>query len=145
ITYPNTTTTGGATTYNQGTFIGAANLLYRATGLPFYYQDAILVGKYTQKNMSSATGILPEYSSGTDLSGFNGIFARWMAHFAKDQNLWLAFGPWLGTNANAAWSERNTTNLAWQKWATPMGTNAPDTWGDSASVVVMQVSDPSPA
>src|ERR1700722_3183217 len=45
ITYPNTTTTGGPTTYNQGTFIGAANLLYRATGLPAYYQDAILVGK----------------------------------------------------------------------------------------------------
>jgi predicted alpha-1,6-mannanase (GH76 family) len=145
ITYPNTTTTGGATTYNQGTFIGAANLLYRATGLPNYYQDAVLVGKYTQKSMSSAAGIMPEYSSGTDLSGFNGIFARWMARFAKDQNLWLAFGPWLTTNANAAWSIRNSTNLAWQKWASPMGTNAPDIWGCSASVVVMQVADPSPA
>jgi predicted alpha-1,6-mannanase (GH76 family) len=144
ITWSNVTTTGGATTYNQGTYIGAANLLYRLTGLPNYYQDALLVGKYTQKNMSSATGIMPEYSSGTDLSGFNGIFCRWMARYAKDQRLWSAFGPWLGTNANAAWNIRNTTNLAWQKWATPMGTNAPDIWGCSASVVVMQVADPSP-
>jgi len=138
-----TAPSGGALTYNQGTFIGAANLLYRATGLPYYYQDAVLVGKYTQNSMTSG-GILPEYSSGTDLSGFNGIFARWMARFAKDQNLWLAFGPWLTTNANAAWSVRNTNNLAWQKWKTPLGTNVPGDWGCSAAVVVMQVADPSP-
>ncbi|MCX6904161.1 MAG: hypothetical protein NTW03_11940, partial [Verrucomicrobia bacterium] len=132
-----------ASTYNQGTFIGAASFLYRATGLPFYYQDAILAGKYTQNSMSSA-GILPEYGSGSDLSGFNGIFARWMARFARDQNLWPAFGPWLTTNANAAWSVRNTNNLAWQKWKTALGTNVPDAWGCSASVVIMQMADPSP-
>lgn len=95
--------------------------------------------------MSSSAGILPQYPSGSDLSGFNGIFARWMAHFAKDQNLWLSFGPWLTTNANAAWSIRNINNLAWQQWATPLGTNVPDNWGCSAAVVVMQVADPSPA
>src|SRR5436190_21217318 len=145
ITWGNVTTTGGATTYNQGTFIGAGNLLYRLTGLPIYYQDALLVGKYTQKSMSSAAGILPQYSSNSDVSGFNGIFCRWMARYAKDQRLWSAFGPWLGTNANAAWNIRNTNNLAWQKWATPMGTNAPDQWGCSASVVIMQVAEASPA
>ncbi len=133
-----------ASTYNQGTFIGAANFLYRATGLPFYYQDAILAARYTQNSMTSG-GILPEYGSGSDLSGFNGIFARWMARFAKDQNIWPAFGPWLTSNANAAWSVRNTNNLAWQKWATPMGTNAPEDWGCSAAVIVMQIADPSPS
>lgn len=143
INLGSTTTSGGSLTYNQGTFIGAANLLYRATGLPIYYQDAILVGKYTQNSMTSA-GILPQYSSNSDLSGFNGIFARWMARFAKDQNLWLAFGPSLTTNANAAWNVRNANNLSWQKWATPLGTNIPDSWGCSASVVIMQVADTSP-
>ncbi len=134
-----------SSTYNQGTCIGAANFLYRITGLPSYYQDAILVAKYTQKNMSSPAGILPEYESASDLSGFNGIFARWMARFAKDQNLWATFGPWLTTNANAAWSVRNGSNLAWQKWATPLGTNVLDSWGCSASVVIMQIADASPA
>ena len=133
-----------ASTYNQGTFIGAANFLHRATGLPGYYQDAILTAKYTQNSMSSA-GILPEYGSDSDLSGFNGIFARWMARFARDQNLWPAYGPWLTTNANAAWSVRNTNNLAWQKWKTPLGTNVPGAWGCSAAVVIMQVADPSPS
>jgi hypothetical protein len=134
-----------ALTYNQGTFIGGANFLYRATGLPFYYQDAILAGKRTQNNMTTA-GILPEWSSNSDLSGFNGIFVRWMARFAKDQNIWPAFGPWLTTNANAAWSIRNTNNLAWQKWrtATPNLSSEVDAWGCSPAVVVMQVADPNP-
>jgi predicted alpha-1,6-mannanase (GH76 family) len=107
-----------ALTYNQGTFIGSANFLYRATGLPGYYQDAILAGKRAQNGMTTA-GVLPEWSSNTDLSGFNGIFARWMARFAKDQNLWSSFGPWLGTNANAAWSVRNTNDLAWMPCGSP--------------------------
>lgn len=134
-----------ALTYNQGTFIGGANFLYRATGLPFYYQDAILAGKRTQNNMTTA-GILPEWGSNSDLSGFNGIFVRWMARFAKDQNLWPAFGPWLTTNANAAWSIRNASNLAWQKWRTqtPDSSSEVGNWGCSAAVVVLQVADPSP-
>ncbi|MFO1513703.1 MAG: glycoside hydrolase family 76 protein [Verrucomicrobiota bacterium] len=131
-------------TYNQGTFIGAANFLYRATGLPSYYQDAILAAKFTQNSMTSG-GILPEYDSASDLSGFNGIFARWLARFAKEQNLWSAYGPWLTSNANAAWSVRNANNLAWQKWKTPLGTNVPGDWGCSAAVVIMQVADPTPA
>lgn len=135
-----------ALTYNQGTFIGSANLLYRATGLPFYYQDAILAGKRTQNNMTTA-GVLPEWGSNSDLSGFNGIFIRWMGKFAKEQNLWAAFGPWLGTNANAAWSIRNTNNLSWQKWRTqtPDVSSELGNWGCSAAVIALQVADPSPA
>lgn len=135
-----------ALTYNQGTFIGAANLLHHATGLPGYYQDANLAARRTQNSMTTA-GILPEWESNSDLSGFNGIFARWMARFAKEQNLWSAFGPWLTTNANAAWSIRNASNLAWQKWRTPTPTSGSElgAWGCSASVVVLQVADPSPA
>jgi predicted alpha-1,6-mannanase (GH76 family) len=134
-----------ASTYNQGTFIGVANFLHRATGLPFYYQDAILAAKYTQNSISSA-GILPVYNSG-DLGGFNGIFARWMARMAKDQNLWFAYGPWLKNNANAAWNFRNTNNLSWYNWTapTPAGTNVLDSWDCSDSVVIMQVADSDPS
>jgi len=139
----NIATTNGistwASTYNQGTFIGAGNFLYRITGLPFYYQDAILAAKFTENSISSA-GIFPVYSSG-DLGGFNGIFARWVARMAKDQNLWAAYSPWLSTNANAAWKYRNTNNLSWYNWtaATPAGTNVLDSWDCSDSVIIMQV------
>jgi hypothetical protein len=135
-----------ALTYNQGTFIGSANLLHRATGLPFYYQDGVLAAKRTQNNMTTA-GVLPEWGSNSDLSGFNGIFIRWMGRFAKEQNLWATYSPWLGTNANAAWSIRNTNNLSWQKWRTqtPNVSSELDNWGCSAAVVALQVADPSPA
>jgi len=128
-----------ASTYNQGTFIGAGDFLYRITRLPFYYQDAILAAKYTENSISSA-GILPVYESG-DLAGFNGIFARWVAQFARDQGLWPAYGPWLNTNANAAWKYRNTNNLSWYNWtsATPAGTNVLASWDCSDSVIIMQV------
>lgn len=128
-----------ASTYNQGTFIGAANFLYQATRLPFYYQDAILAARYTQNSIASA-GIMPEYGSG-DFGGFNGIFVRWMGKFGHAQNLWATFGPWMGTNASAAWNVRNTNNLSWEKWntATPAGTNVLASWDCSDSVVVMQV------
>jgi hypothetical protein len=130
-----------ASTYNQGTFIGAGDFLYRTTRLPFYYQDAILAAKYTQNSIASA-GILPDYGSGdSDLDGFNGIFARWAAQFMRDQNLWATYGPWLNTNANAAWLVRNTNNLSWYDWSgsTPAGTNVLSSWDCSDSVVIMQV------
>lgn len=129
-----------ASSYNQGTFIGAANFLYRITGLPFYYQDAILAEKFAQNSICSSDGIYPEYGSG-DFGGFNGILARWAARFAKDQNLWACFGPWLISNGNAAWNVRNTNNLSWEKWKTPTpaGTNVLASWDCSDTVIIMQV------
>lgn len=134
-----------ASSYNQGTFIGAANFLYRITGRPHYFQDALLATRYLQNSVCSG-GIFPEYGSG-DFGGFNGIGVRWAARFAKDQNLWATFGPWLTANANAAWSVRNTNNLAWQKWktATPAGTNVLASWDCSDSIIVLSVANPSPA
>ncbi len=143
ISTTNGTTASGtntwASTYNQGTFIGAGNFLYRATGLPYYYQDAILAAQYSKNNLSSA-GIFPVYNSG-DLGGFNGILARWVARMARDQSLWSAYGPWLTTNADAAWNVRNTNNLSWYNWTapTPAGTNVLDSWDCSDSVIIMQV------
>ena len=130
-----------ASTYNQGTFIGAANFLYRITRLPFYYQDAILAAKCTENSLATA-GILPDYgSSDGDFGGFNGIFARWAGQFAHDQNLWASYVPWLNTNGNAAWNVRNTNNLSWYDWSgsTPAGTNVLPSWACSDSVIIMQV------
>ncbi len=85
-----------ASTYNQGTFIGAANFLYRATGLPYYYQDAILAARYMQNSICSA-GIFPEYGSGD----FGGAWSR------RNTNN-LAWQKWntptpAGTNVLDSW------------------------------------------
>jgi len=128
-----------ASTYNQGTFIGAGTFLFKFTGLPLYYQDALLTANYTKNSLCSG-GILPAYSSG-DLAGFNGIFARWMGKMAREQNLWATFGAWLNSNADAAWKVRNTNNLAWYNWTspTPAGTNILKSWDCSSAVVMTQV------
>lgn len=106
-----------ASTYNQGTFIGAANFL----GLT---NDAALAANYTMMNMSGG-GLLPEYGIAGNNSGFNAIFLRWLMRFMRDRNLQGTYEPWLQLNANAAWNLRRADNLSWCQWhsKTPMGTN----------------------
>lgn len=127
-------------TYNQGTFIGAANHLKKLTGDTGYYNDALLAANYT-KNILCRGGNLPAYGSG-DAAGFNGIFMRWMARFVKDNKLGSTFNEWMSNNANAAWNVRRADNLSWQDWnsATPVGPL--DSWNCSDTVVILQVVPP---
>jgi predicted alpha-1,6-mannanase (GH76 family) len=119
--YDNISSGGSVTTwvfsYNQGTFIGAANNLGQ-TG------DATLAANCT-KNTLCTGGILPDSGENGDGGGFNGIFLRWMAKFMKDRSLQSTYLPWLQLNANAAWNVRRTAdNLSWCNWRnlTPTGT-----------------------
>jgi len=103
-------------TYNQGTFIGAANYLG-------YTNDAILAANYTRNSMGSG-GQFPNYEEHSDLGGFNGIFVRWMVKFMRDRNLQSSYQLWLQQNANAAWNmRRQSDHLSWSKWwdQTPAG------------------------
>ncbi|HTV39467.1 MAG TPA: LamG-like jellyroll fold domain-containing protein [Candidatus Sulfotelmatobacter sp.] len=98
-----------ATTYNQGTFIGAANFFGQIS-------DATAAANYTKNSMGSG-GILPEYGIENNNSGFNAIFFRWMMRFMKDNGLQNTYQSWLQQNANAAWNYRRTSdNLSWCQW-----------------------------
>jgi predicted alpha-1,6-mannanase (GH76 family) len=124
-------------TYNEGTFIGAADLLWKLTGETNYLNDALLAANFTRHQLSH-DGTLPAYGSG-DAAGFNGIFARWMARFLNDAHLWPQFYNWMSYNANAAWRVRRADDLSWQdwNWQTPGGTL--DSWNCSDAVVMLQV------
>jgi autotransporter-associated beta strand protein len=114
----NGTVNGGPTTYNQGTFIGAADLLGQTN-------DAALTGTYTMNSMSAA-GCLPQYGIGGNNSIFNSIFIRWMGRFMRDSGLQAPYQAWLQNQANAAWNGRRTVDgLSWCQWPqqTPNGTN----------------------
>jgi len=114
----NGTVNGGATTYNQGTFIGAADFL----GLT---NDAALTAAFTMASMTSSE-TLPQYGIAGNNSGFNAIFLRWMARFMRNHNSQNLYEPWLQANATAAWNMRRTAdNLSWCQWrqASPVGTN----------------------
>ncbi len=133
-------------TYNEGTFIGAADFLYKATGTRSYYQDALLAMNYTKNTICNSSGIFPAAAAdGGDGDTFNGIGFRWIARFVRDQQLWFDYFAWLRANADAAWNVRRPDNLSWCKWATatPSGTLHSNTC--AGSVVAMQVvpaSDP---
>jgi predicted alpha-1,6-mannanase (GH76 family) len=134
--YDNMSSGGTVTTwvfsYNQGTFIGAANYLGNVS-------DATLAANCT-KNTLCTGGILPDATENSDGGGFNGIFIRWMAKFMKDRSLQSTYQPWLQLNANAAWNSRRTSdNLGWNNWrsSTPTGTRY--SWGCSNMPVILQV------
>jgi predicted alpha-1,6-mannanase (GH76 family)/fibronectin type 3 domain-containing protein len=138
--YDNISTNGTlntwSSTYNQGTFIGAAHFLGQTN-------DATLAANYTLMNMTSG-GILPEYGiNGANNCGFNAIFLRWLTRFMKDRNLQGTYESWLQLNATAAWEARRPDNLSWCQWqeSSPEGTNF-YAWDCISSFEALQAADP---
>ena len=125
-----------SSTYNQGTFIGAANFLGQTN-------DAKLAAHFTMMNLTSG-GILPEYGIAGNNSGFNAIFLRWMNRFIRDRNLKGTYEAWLQLNATAAWNDRRSPdNLSWCQWTqpTPLVTNF-YSWDCISSFEALQAADP---
>lgn len=136
-----------ASTYNQGTFIGACAKLYQRTGEQKYFNWAKQVADYSATMGTGASGYLNREGSGVDLIGFKGILGRWMGYFANKCGV-HDYDTWLYTNAQAAWNNRNSAGLMWTQFGeeTPeniqnsqtdiggqtMGYNA--AWGCSSAV-----------
>lgn len=124
-----------SSTYNQGTFIGAASFL----GLT---NDAALAANYTMMQMTTG-GVLPQYGIAGNNSGFNAIYLRWLVHYMKAHNLQAIYEPWLQLNAAAAWNSRRADNLSWCQWplASPAGTNF-YSWDCISSFEAMEAASP---
>ncbi|HEY0551717.1 MAG TPA: glycoside hydrolase family 76 protein, partial [Verrucomicrobiae bacterium] len=124
-----------ALTYNQGTFVGAANLLG-------FTNEARLAALYTM-NQLCRDGYLPPGGENGDGGGFNGIGVRWIARFMKERGEQATFEPWLQKNAEAAWqARRESDNLSWCRWPQPTPDGRRSSWGCSSAVVIMQVVRP---
>jgi len=122
-------------TYNQGTFVGAANLLG-------FTNEARLAATYTMNELCR-DGYLPASGENGDGGGFNGIGARWIARFMKDRGEQATFEPWLQKNAEAAWQARRVAdNLSWCRWPDPTPEGRRYSWGCSSAVVLLQVLRP---
>jgi predicted alpha-1,6-mannanase (GH76 family) len=124
-----------SSTYNQGTFIGAANFIGQTN-------DAALTARFTMMNLTGG-GILPQYGIAGNNSGFNAIFLRWLTRFMKDRHLQNIYEPWLQQNAASAWNVRRSDNLSWCQWplVTPAGTNF-YSWDCISSFEALQAADP---
>jgi predicted alpha-1,6-mannanase (GH76 family) len=121
--------------YNQGTFVGAANLLG-------YTNEALLAANYTM-NALSRGGLLPPSGETGDGGGFNGICLRWIAQFVYQRGAQPALESWMQENAGAAWHvRRSIDNLSWCRWQEPTPSGPRHSWGCSSSVVALQVVRP---
>lgn len=107
-----------ASTYNQGTFIGACTLLAKhySQEADTYLDYASKAADYAMKNLTTG-GILNGEASmdNNDLPGFKGILTRWLYRYAKytDNVDILMF---LQKNAATAYSNRNDKGLIWTAW-----------------------------
>ena len=104
-----------SSTYNQGTYLGAAVMLYNYTKDPTYMLEAQRIAQYTKVNMFGSNVIDGE--TGPDLNGFKGIFMRYARRYVVDGNK-ANYIPWLQLNAKVAYNNRNSENLMSTEWGT---------------------------
>ncbi len=122
-------------TYNQGTLIGAATLLYQIYGEETYLQDAKLAADYTVNTMFSGQ-VMNTEGEGNDLPGFKGILARWLGKFVRESGQ-EQYADWMEQNALAAWNNRNSNGIMWTQFNTKTGDTFYTAWGCSAAVSML--------
>ena len=135
---------GWAFTYNQGTYAGAAALLFQNTGNASYRTDASLAVNWARSNLTGqhvADILNDEYDGGNgggDPGGFKGIFVRWAAKYAAVAND-ASIKSWLTKNADAAWSYRNSNGVSWGQWWRRTPDGYVTSWECSPALAVTQV------
>ncbi|MDZ7691173.1 MAG: glycoside hydrolase family 76 protein [Balneolaceae bacterium] len=129
-------------TYNQGTAIGAAVMLYKETGKKGYLEDAISAADYTKNEMSNEEGILPAEGDWNEQGVLKAIFARYIDMLIEEagQDQYL---PWLRKNINTAWENRDRDrNLMFRDYDVPAPTGKIQSYEASSGVGFMQVIAP---
>jgi predicted alpha-1,6-mannanase (GH76 family) len=102
-------------TYNQGTFLGAALMLYKRYGTEQYKADAHKAVEWTRNDLCNAHGVIRVCGSGDDLQGFKGILMRYLRRYVVDLGL-PEKAEWLQRNALHAYNNRNSQGITWTAW-----------------------------
>lgn len=125
-----------SSTYNQGTYLGAAILLYKYTKDQRYLKDAEKIATYTKDTMYKGL-VMNNEDNGEDLPGFKGILARYARIYiseTKDKS----FADWMLLNATTAYKNRNALGLIHTKWATKTPEGIPESaFGCSTAVSLL--------
>lgn len=104
-----------ASTYNQGTYLGAAVMLYNHYGDDFYKKDARKMMQYVVHNLCDSNGIVNVCGTGRDKIGFKGILMRYVRRFITDMHEPGYIG-WLQKNIIQGWNNRNSLGIIWTAW-----------------------------
>jgi len=128
-------------TYNQGTYIGAAVLLYQQTKDKTYLDDAIETAKWTKANLCVTNQRILRSEGQGDGGAFKGIFVRYMKLFINECGR-TEFLPWMKANADAAWRNRRLAdNLMGNDWTVSAGARIQSQTAASGVAVVLCFAD----
>lgn len=115
-----------ASTYNQGTMLGAATMLYKYTGEKKYKQDADAVYRFTCNKLTNNKKIISVCQTiNGDLCGFKGILMRYVRRYAEDLDSKVAL-QWIAKNAWHAYQNRmlrGPRSVTWSAWLTKTAQN----------------------
>jgi predicted alpha-1,6-mannanase (GH76 family) len=125
-----------SSTYNQGTYLGAATLLYKYTKEASYLKEAQKIALYTRDEMYKGE-VMNNEDNGNDLPGFKGIFVRYARMYTIELNK-TELVEWLKINAKVAYNNRNSHDLIQTKWATKTSETKPaSAFGCSTAVSLL--------
>ena len=110
-----------ASTYNQGTMLGAAVLLYRHFGDEQYRQDADRIIAYAKQNLCNGHGVVHVCQNADgDFQGFKGILMRYAGLYAREFSD-ADSRQWLIKNAFHAYNNMNSKSFGHSAWLTKAG------------------------
>jgi len=107
-------------TYNQGTYLGAATMLYKYTKEATYLAEAQKIAQFTRDTIYRGR-VMNNEDSGNDLPGFKGIFARYARMYTVETGK-TDLVDWLNLNSKVAYNNRNSAGIIQTKW----GARAPE-------------------
>lgn len=103
-------------TYNQGTMLGAAVLLYNRYGDERYRQDADRIVEKSKNGLCNSDGIVSVCQTvDGDLCGFKGILMRYLRKYIVDMRH-PELVSWLQDNAFFAYNNRNSKGITSSSW-----------------------------
>lgn len=104
-------------TYNQGTMLGAACMLYKYYGDEQYLKDAKKIMSWTKNNLCDSHGIINVCQGGSnpDLWGFKGILMRYVRRFIRDCDQ-TTYQSWMENNALQAYCNRTPEGITPTGW-----------------------------
>ncbi len=108
-----------ASTYNQGTMLGAAVLLYRHYGDEMYKNDAAKIIEFSRNNLCNSDGVISACRDvgNNDLQGFKGILMRYVGLYANEFDD-ATTKEWLIRNAMHAYCNQNSREFGTTDWLT---------------------------
>lgn len=126
-------------TYNSGTFIGSAVMLYKETHEQSYLDQAKLAADYTQQKMCDKDGILPAEGDWNEQGVLKAIFGHYIMTLIKDANQ-QQYLPWIRKNVNTAWANRDPARgIMHRDYKNPCPTGIVQSYEASSAVELMQV------